>query len=397
MRLGFYLGLRTIFGHPRGAFLSLLVLAAMLAPILVLWGLKSGTLTALVNELRNDPRNLEIRLIGDHPLGVAELAKIKGLEGVGFFQPTTRGLAARAWLSPASHGGREAISLLPGGEGDPLLPQNVAPPKLGETVISKRVADSLKVAIGDEVILRTQRESDRLTLAQKLRITGLIDAAQASGSQAIVNATLVEEVESFLDGFAIDRLELAGRPISERHLRHANLRLYAKQIEFVPKLAQSIEDLGYPVSSRAADVEKLVSIEKALNGIIAVVASLLIISYFGAASASILGVFDKHRRDIALLRLMGGSRATIFWFVAGFGLTTGLIGLLTAMGLYLGLADFINSRFSLGLASGAANCYLEPIQLVAAGLATMFLILIVTALSAWRFVTVAPGGALRAE
>lgn len=397
MMLGLRLGLRTVSGHPRSAILSLLVLAAMLAPILVLWGLKSGTLTTLIDELRHDPRNLEIRLIGDHQLGDKELQTITKLPGVGFFQPTTRGLAARGWLSNADGNGREAVSLLPGGQGDPLLPQGVAPPGLEQTIISKRIADKLHLKVGSAAFLRTQREDDRLTLTQPLKVTGIIDAAQAAGTQVILNAELVENVEAFLDGFAIPRLKLGGRPTSERYLRYANLRLYADKIEDVPALSKAIEDLGYPVLSRAADVEKLLSIGRALNGIIAVVAVLLILSYFAAASAAILGVFDKHRRDIALLRLMGGSRATIFWFVAGFGLTTGIIGLVAAFGLYAGLAQFINHYFPLQLAGNSESCRLTLSQLGQAAGVTILLVLIVTALSARRFVTVSPGSALRAE
>ncbi|MHC5307930.1 ABC transporter permease [Bartonella sp. LJL80] len=397
MKLGFYLGLRTILGHPRSAMLSMLVLAAMLAPILVLWGLKSGTLTGLVEELRNDPRNLEIRIIGDHQLGQSELSAIKNLTGVGFLQPTTRGLSARAWLTDARGTGREAISLLPGGLNDPLLPKNIEPPSLNEIIISKRIADTLHLQIGDTVNLRTQRESDRLMFTQPLLVTGIIDAAQAAGTQSLLNATLVEDIETFLDGFAIDRLGLSGRPIIERHMRYANVRLYAQMIEGVPALTSTLEQMGYPVLSRAADVEKLLNIEKALNGIIAIVASLMIISYLAAASASILGVFDKHRRDIALLRLMGGSRMTIFCFVAGFGFVTGLAGLAIAYILYGGLSWIINRCFPLDLANGYTNCSLSWFQLTMTGVITILMVFLVTALSARRFISVPPGGALREE
>ncbi|WP_193227639.1 hypothetical protein [Aureimonas psammosilenae] len=396
--LGLDLGLRVAFGQWRASVLAVLIVAGVLAPVLVLWGLKTGTLTGLTDELRGDPRNLEIRLVGDNRLGPAELGALAALPNIGFLQPATRALAARAYLSRADGSGREAVSLLPSGAGDPLLTRGSIPvPGGGEAVLSSRAAAALRLSVGDSSRLSTQRENGAGRLSVDLRVVGILDADLSPSAQTLVAPQLLEEIEAFLDGFAVPRLGIGGRAAESRVSAPSSARLYASEIEAVPGLVVAIEHLGYDTLSQSADIERLLALGGRLDEIVAVLAALLVAGCAAALGANVLAVFDRQRRAIALLRLMGGSRGTVACFVLGFGLATGLAGLGAALGTFGAACGAINRFLPLGLASQRPSCLLPVPQLAVAGSATLALVLLVTLVAALRFSAIPPAGALRAE
>ena len=102
-------------------------LAAVLAPLLVLFGLKSGIITTMTERLRADPRNLEIILRGHQRLDAAWFAAVRARPDVGFVLPRTRLLAATVSLESAGGATLADIDMLPTAAGDPLLPAGTAP------------------------------------------------------------------------------------------------------------------------------------------------------------------------------------------------------------------------------------------------------------------------------
>ncbi|TFH05836.1 MAG: hypothetical protein E4H09_01345 [Spirochaetales bacterium] len=59
------MGLRDLIRERTNLLCQVLAFAAILAPLLVLQGLKSGTTTSLIEDLLSDPRTLEVHLLGD--------------------------------------------------------------------------------------------------------------------------------------------------------------------------------------------------------------------------------------------------------------------------------------------------------------------------------------------
>ncbi len=111
-----------------GAFLvGVAVIAAVLAPVLVLFGLKYGIVSSMTQRLTENP---QIRAI--HPLGQGRyqsewLMRLAARDDVGFVMPVTRYLAAEAELLPADASPQLRplrVELVPTGPGDPLVKQD---------------------------------------------------------------------------------------------------------------------------------------------------------------------------------------------------------------------------------------------------------------------------------
>ncbi len=102
---------------------SVLGLTAVLAPLLILYGVKFGVMATLNERLLSNPYTLEISPVQSGSYTKALLSEWARLDGVQFVLPRTRSLAATMKLT-AVHSNRESsvtVSLEPTAKGDPLL------------------------------------------------------------------------------------------------------------------------------------------------------------------------------------------------------------------------------------------------------------------------------------
>ena len=105
---------------------AVLALATVLAPLLILFGVRNGVISNLQERLLQDPRNLEIVPVGSGKYGKAFFEELRKRPDVGYVVPQTRAIAATIGLLPASEkkGGLSPnpvnVSLIPSGAGDPL-------------------------------------------------------------------------------------------------------------------------------------------------------------------------------------------------------------------------------------------------------------------------------------
>ncbi len=83
---------------------TILGLAAVLAPLLVLFGVKSGIINTMVDRLVQDPRNLEISPVGSGHYDQDWFAAAGKRPGVAFIIPQTRSIAANMILYHNSQG-----------------------------------------------------------------------------------------------------------------------------------------------------------------------------------------------------------------------------------------------------------------------------------------------------
>jgi len=73
-----------------------LALAAVLGPMLVLFGLKFGIVGGMLDQLIEDPRNREIRPVGSGRYSPAWVDEMWKRDDVAFVVPRTRSIAAKA-------------------------------------------------------------------------------------------------------------------------------------------------------------------------------------------------------------------------------------------------------------------------------------------------------------
>lgn len=95
-------------------------LVAVIAPLLLLFGLKHGVVSQLQNELLRDPRNLEVKMLSSGNYDAAWIAQLRQRPEVGFAIGQTRSLNTQADLL-AGQRFVESAEVLPSEAGDPLL------------------------------------------------------------------------------------------------------------------------------------------------------------------------------------------------------------------------------------------------------------------------------------
>lgn len=95
-------------------------LVAVIAPLLLLFGLKHGVVSQLQNELLRDPRNLEVKMLSSGNYDAAWVTQLRQRPEVGFAIGQTRSLNTQADLL-AGQRFAESAEVLPSEAGDPLL------------------------------------------------------------------------------------------------------------------------------------------------------------------------------------------------------------------------------------------------------------------------------------
>lgn len=129
-------------------------LAAVLAPLLVLFGLRHGIVSTLSEELRRNPTTLELRPLTHGRYNQAFFSQLKDRPETDFLIPNTRFLAATVALQNTAQPTAPPVDaeMIPTAPGDPLLKGTVINvPVASEAVLSQTAAEKLKVSLGDGI------------------------------------------------------------------------------------------------------------------------------------------------------------------------------------------------------------------------------------------------------
>ena len=130
----------------------ILELTSVLAPMMILFGLKFGIVSTMIHQLVENPANREIRPIGSGRYDDAWIDQYRSRGDVEFIIPKTRALAATIQLKSTSANRIVSTELLATAAGDPLLSGLISVPKdYSQVVLSQSAAKKLKVSTGDEI------------------------------------------------------------------------------------------------------------------------------------------------------------------------------------------------------------------------------------------------------
>lgn len=204
------------FFHERTLTLCLVCsLAAVLAPLLILLGLKGGIIHAMMEELSGDPIHREIVPEGLLPFKADKnwIASIRARPDVKFILPNLRGLGMT--IDVRSVGSKKSLKATarPSAPGDPLLVENhVMPPADGEAVVSHNMAEALGVAAGEEIEVTILRQAggqfEKGTA--NFRVNG-VAPVRATDQQVIwLSLEYLLDVETYIAGGAVPRLGWKG-------------------------------------------------------------------------------------------------------------------------------------------------------------------------------------------
>ncbi|MBS6080147.1 MAG: FtsX-like permease family protein [Pseudomonas sp.] len=314
---------------------SVLALVAVIAPLLVLFGLKFGLVSSLTERLETDPASREIIPLGGGRFSAAFIAQLGERSEVAFAVPRTRQIAATAQV------GTLTLEMLPTAAGDPLLAGLPMPHGLDQIVLSHTAAEKLAARPGDWLETSFARQVAGRVEAQRTRLQVLavlpLEAFAREGLFA--DLALLEAAEDYRDGRAVPALGWAGEAasVSEQRIYPA-FRLYARSLSDVEPLRVYFAGQNLLVSTQAHTIAQVQSLSRNLSIVFWIIAGLALAGAFAAIFAGTLAAVARKHRELSVLRLLGFSTAALLLFVLLQALYSAGFAAVLSVGLY-GLAE----------------------------------------------------------
>ncbi|MBV4511139.1 ABC transporter permease [Pseudomonas sp. SWRI22] len=314
---------------------SVLALVAVIAPLLVLFGLKFGLVSSLTERLETDPASREIIPLGGGRFSAAFIAQLGERSDVAFAVPRTRQIAATAQV------GTLTLEMLPTAAGDPLLAGLPMPHGLDQIVLSHTAAEKFAARPGDWLETSFARQVAGRVEAQRTRLQVLavlpLEAFAREGLFA--DLALLEAAEDYRDGRAVPALGWAGEAasVSEQRIYPA-FRLYARSLSDVEPLRVYFAEQNLLVSTQAHTIAQVQSLSRNLSIVFWIIAGLALAGAFAAIFAGTLAAVARKHRELSVLRLLGFSTAALLLFVLLQALYSAGFAAVLSVGLY-GLAE----------------------------------------------------------
>jgi putative ABC transport system permease protein len=374
-----------------------LSLAAVLGPMMVLFGLKFGIVGGMLDQLIEDPHNREIRPVGSGRYSPAWISEMWQREDVAFVVPRTRSIAATIQLKSKTSPSILPTEIIPSDRGDPLLPtRGTLPEGLDRIVLSRSAAEKLQVAAGGELsgslVRRYQGHKERVHL--KLQVAAVAPARAFGRDGAFASVMLVEALEDFRDGRAVPALGWKGSEAQGKR-QYPRFRLYARSIYDVHNLETLLNGQRIDVRTRADDIEMVQRMDRNLTAIYWAIAVIGLVGFSLSLGANLWANVDRKRKELSVLRLVGFRTGDIVWFPVIQAAYTATLGWVLAALIYLIVGWTINDMMAAQMESGQQVCLLLPQHyLIALGL-TLGASVLSAALAGFRSARIEPSEGMR--
>ena len=314
---------------------SVLALVAVIAPLLVLFGLKFGLVSSLTERLESDPATREIIPLGGGRFSSVFVEQLGQRSDVAFALPRTRQIAATAQV------GALVLEMLPTAPGDPLLGSLPVPTGLDQIVLSHTAAEKLAARPGDWLEASFARQVAGRVEAQRTRLQVLsvlpLEAFARDG--LLADLRLLEAAEDYRDGRAVPALGWAGDAVGVSEQRvYPAFRLYARNLADVEPLRAYFAGQNLLVSTQANTIAQVQSLNRNLSLVFWIIAGLALAGAFAAIFAGALAAVARKRRELSVLRLLGFSTGGLLLFVVLQALYSAGFAAVLSAGLY-GLAE----------------------------------------------------------
>jgi len=383
--------------HDRKVSLCIIAsLVAVIAPLLLLFGLRYGVVSQLNAELLNDPHNLEVRMSGNHHLPLEWFENLRNQPEVGFVMPLTRSLNTQADLVRDTRHFIANVELIPTAAGDPLLAEHAAP-EATQVLLSASAANQLQVQAGDSLSLIVLRKYEGQHQRGRYLVTvaDILPASAFARPAVWLPLDILVTLEDFRDGFAAPLLGFAEGATAPVRQHYARARIYADTLDGVATIAQWLEQQHIPSNTRIREIESVKAITRVLDIIFSVIAWTALAGCMASLAGALLANIDRKRKELSLLRLLGFGRTAIggYLILQALGLSSAAFA--TACVLYaLGSAVF-NNALGGNLANSGFVCRLEPTHLLLAFASTLLLAMVVAAIGGLRAIQIQPAESLR--
>lgn len=399
------LGLRDLARERLLSACAILGLAAILAPLLVLYGVKFGVVGTLNERLLNDPQTLEISPVSSGHYLSSYLQSLAEHPDVAFVIPRTRSIAATMELvRPDSDKSGIHVSLEPTASGDPLLSRYLAHSPAGqagdakagdkqdgsggddggnsgdrssgepaparddaaaipEIVLSATAAEKLGAGPGTRLKGRVERRyHEKVERAElELRVQSVLPLAAQQKPVAWLPLAILVATEDYRDGRAVPGLGWPGEaPADSEDRVFPGFRLHAASLESVERLRQGFASLGIDVYTHAEEIAQVRLLSHALGTIFGLVVMAAAAGFLASTFSSALAAARRKARILGLLRLTGFTTLALLIFPLVQSLCTAILGSSLAAVIYCLVASCINRIFAGSLGELEQVCRLMP-------------------------------------
>ncbi|MHC8384726.1 ABC transporter permease [Pseudomonas sp. LB3P14] len=373
-------------------------LVAVIAPLLLLFGLKHGVVSQLQDELLRDPRNLEVKMLSNGNYDSAWIERVRQRPETGFALGQTRSLNAQADLLIGMQRFVEGAEIIATEPGDPQLNLPQRSPTGHQVILSARAAQRLQAKVGDSVQLRALRRLEGVNERGEITLTVLavLDGARFGRAAGFVAPPLLLSLERFRDGYQVSAFGIeTGKPLGDLQPLYARARLYARDIDQVAPLERWLNGQHIETSSRLADIDNVKAINHVLGLIFGVIALAALIGCVASMVGAFLANIDRKRKSLAVLRLLGFKRTAVAGFVVLQALLLSLAGYLGGLGFYAVGSHLFDNLLGSSQATGSFVCHITVWHGLGALLLTFLVAALVAVIGAVRAINIEPAESLR--
>jgi putative ABC transport system permease protein len=373
-------------------------LVAVIAPLLLLFGLKHGVVSQLQDELLRDPRNLEVKMLSNGNYDSAWIERVRQRPETGFALGQTRSLNTQADLLMGMQRFVEGAEIIATEPGDPQLNLPQLNPTGDQVILSARAAQRLQAKVGDRVQLRVLRRLEGVNERGEMTLTVLavLDGARFGRAAGFVAPPLLLNLERFRDGYQVSAFGIeTGKPLGNLQPLYARARLYARDIDQVAPLERWLNEQHIETSSRLADIDNVKAINHVLGLIFGVIALAALIGCVASMVGAFLANIDRKRKSLAVLRLLGFKRTAVAGFVVLQALVLSLAGYLGGLGFYAVGSHLFDYLLGSSQATGTFVCHITLWHGLAALLLTFLVAALVAVIGAVRAINIQPAESLR--
>jgi putative ABC transport system permease protein len=373
-------------------------LVAVIAPLLLLFGLKHGVVSQLQDELLRDPRNLEVKMLSNGNYDTAWIERLRLRPETGFALGQTRSLNTQADLLIGMQRFVEGAEIIATEPGDPQLNMASLTPVGNQVILSASAAQRLQAKVGDSVKLRALRRLEGVNERGEMTLTVLavLDGARFGRAAGFVAPPLLLDLEHFRDGYQVSAFGIAtGKPLGDLQPLYARARVYARDIDQVAPLEHWLNEQHIETSSRLADIDNVKAINHVLGLIFGVIAMAALIGCVASMVGAFLANIDRKRKSLAVLRLLGFKRRAVGGFVVLQALILSLAGYIGGLGFYAVGSHLFDYLLGSSQATGTFVCHITVWHGVAALLLTFLVAALVAVIGALRAINIQPAESLR--
>lgn len=383
----------------RGAAILTAIVASTVAPIMLLLGLKAGTVGAMQALLLNDPRTLEIVMVAARPFERRWLAQLAADPRVAYVTARTRAIDPTIDILTHAGGVATLVEMVATSPGDPLLPP--AAPGAASPAgvwISASLARNLRLSSGERLtgIVRRTLDERPQSSALTLEVIGVLPAAAHPYDAVFVTLDLAVAAEHYRAGI----LDAIGDParwsgIAEQETSFANARLYAASLGAVAPLTTALAAQGIKTHAQTHRIQVLLDLERDLSGVLEVISLFAAVGGCLALASLLWSEIEQKRRDLACLQLYGFSITGVAILPVLQMLLLGLLGFAVAGALYLAGSTLFNVILETYAPGTAYRCALDTGGVLSVLAAILGTSLAASVGAAYHAATIPPAEALR--